>query len=145
MQDEQQPELGRLLLSAKLHSGWISDVHLLPSHGEAPAGCLLTASNDATCMLWDIGRLEGGRPVCLHAATDLHTGAQRLLIAAGVSGTALLHSMSQDAQAGQAHQCVTLCFVLSKLVCSQQPGCCETESGAMDTHGPSSIAWHARD
>ena len=76
MQGEQQPELGQLLLGAKLHSGWISDVHLAPSHGAAPAGCLLTASNDATCMLWDIGRLEGGRPVCVHAARDLHTGAQ---------------------------------------------------------------------
>ena len=72
-QEAQQP-----LLSAKLHTGWISDVHLLPSTPDSPGGRLLTASNDASCMLWDLGRVEGSKPVCLHAARELHTGEKPL-------------------------------------------------------------------
>ena len=93
------------LLSAKLHGGWISDVHLLASHAEAPAGHLLTAANDATCMLWDIGRLEGASPVCVCAARDLHsgTGHQSCLLP--------IFSMSEcGLLCSQMHRCVIVCW-----------------------------------
>ena len=82
------------LLSGKLHKGWIAEVQFLSAacgnaSGSGGDGCgggggllrLLTAGNDGTVGLWDLGRAAeaGGRgglvPQCLARATDLHSGA----------------------------------------------------------------------
>ena len=66
------------LLSAKLHKSWIADVQLLPAEGHnlhaALLPTLLTASNDGTVRLWDLGKCCDGMPLELAQADDLHTG-----------------------------------------------------------------------
>ena len=70
------------LLSAKLHKSWIADVQLLPAeqfslYGDSKAAALsrmLTASNDGSVRLWDLGKCCGALPLELAQADDLHTG-----------------------------------------------------------------------
>ncbi|PSC70328.1 WD repeat-containing 32 [Micractinium conductrix] len=116
------------LLSGKLHKGWIAEVQFLSAacgnaSGSGGDGCgggggllrLLTAGNDGTVGLWDLGRAAeaGGRgglvPQCLARATDLHSGGifslhergGRLLTAAKDASVAI-SSLGEGSRAGGA-------------------------------------------